>query len=101
MTDLEIIKHLNSISDLQAAIANATELSYISLDLHRDMAEQSRYSLILRESTNSGVLGWGPTPAEALANLRLQESKAAEQDRITAQVEAYRKQLEQEQLGHD
>lgn len=94
MTDQEITNHLNSISDLLAAISVGTNNSSVRLGYHMDMAEQSRYSLRMSRCSWKGCAGWGPTPAEALANLREQEVEAARKDIITAEVERYRAELE-------
>lgn len=94
MTDNDIIKHLNSISDLLAAISVGTGASSVTIGYHTDMNEDNRYSLVMRDCSWKGPTGWGPTPAEAFANLRKQEAIAAQQDAITAKVEQYRRELE-------
>lgn len=96
MTDQEIINHLNSISDLLAALSLGTEKMSVEIGYHKDMSEQNRYSLVLSDSSWKGIRisGWGHAPAEAFADLRRREEEAARKDAITAQVEQYRAELE-------
>lgn len=90
MTDNEIIAHLNTISDTLTALQVAHGSS-INLKRWDEHAEQNRYSVSIGQH-----VGWGGTPACAYEDLINRFAEAIKRDEITAKVEAYRKQLEQE-----